>query len=410
VTRFHRDMPIHAAPQRDPRSIITPDAFEVAPALLGLPLAPPGRRLAALLIDLAVVGLITLLTKSFALVLGLVAAVLFIREGFKRTPVPGTAFGRAMRLSVGCLGTWIGIITVIVGLVVAGKLGNGGRGGDDTPAPAVSPEASLSGVAGLRTLIEGVGDARRIEQAETRDEALTAATDLARRGFEAGMSQEQVRDVLVDVLPDDAAWSPETEVIVDEALAAALGDTALVRGTAKVAEASTAEASTADADTTVTGFADPVVADSLRAMQSRVASLTTSTESQQRELQSLREELRKEQEGGALLAAFRGFLDELGFGFGWASLYLTVMLSWWKGQTIGKRLLKIRVLRLDGEPITWWTAFERAGGYAAGIATGLLGFAQVYWDSNRQAIHDRIVGTVVVMDGAEKVVDWEKAL
>ena len=347
-------MPIHAPPQRDPRSIITPDAFEVAPALLGLPLASPGRRLAALLIDLAVVGLITLLTKNVALVLGFVAAALFIREGFRRTPVRGTAFGRAMRLSVGCLGTWIGIITLVAGLAVAGKLGNGGRDEADTPAPTGSPEVSMSGV---------------------------------------------------DVLPDDAAWSPETEVIVDEALAGAVGDTALVRETASLAEADTAAA-----DSTLTGFADSVLADSLRSMRARVASLSTSTESQQRELQSLREELRREQEGGALLSAFKGFLDELGFGFGWASLYLTVMLSWWKGQTIGKRLLKIRVLRLDGEPITWWTAFERAGGYAAGIATGLLGFAQVYWDSNRQAIHDRIVGTVVVMDGAEKVIDWEKAL
>jgi uncharacterized RDD family membrane protein YckC len=103
-------------------------------------------------------------------------------------------------------------------------------------------------------------------------------------------------------------------------------------------------------------------------------------------------------------------VDELGFGFGWASLYMTLMLSWWNGQTIGKRLLRIRVLRLDGEPITWWVAFERAGGYAAGFATGLLGFAQVFWDANRQAIHDRIVGTVVVLDGAPKALDWESAL
>ncbi len=106
----------------------------------------------------------------------------------------------------------------------------------------------------------------------------------------------------------------------------------------------------------------------------------------------------------------REFVDELGFGFGWASLYLTVFLSWWKGQTVGKRMMGIRVVRLDGEPITWWTAFERAGGYAAGFATGLLGFAQVFWDANRQAIHDRIVGTVVVMDKAERVSDWESAL
>ncbi|HSH76187.1 MAG TPA: RDD family protein, partial [Longimicrobiales bacterium] len=111
-----------------------------------------------------------------------------------------------------------------------------------------------------------------------------------------------------------------------------------------------------------------------------------------------------------LLGSLMSFLDELGFGFGWASVYLTVMLSWWRGQTIGKRLFRIRVLRLDGEPITWWVAFERAGGYAAGLATGLLGFAQVYWDANRQAIHDRIVGTVVVLDAAPKVLDWESAL
>ena len=51
-----------------------------------------------------------------------------------------------------------------------------------------------------------------------------------------------------------------------------------------------------------------------------------------------------------------------------------------------------------------------SGGYAAGFATVLPGFAQVFWDANRQGIHDRIVGTVVIMDGAEKVADWESAL
>lgn len=396
-------MPILAAPQRDPRSIVTPDAFEVAPALLGLPLAPPGRRLAALLIDLAVIGILTQLTKSFGVVLGLVIAVLFVREGFKRTPVRGSAFGRAMRLSVGCLGAWIGIITLVVWLAVEGLFT--GADGDEADAPAAgeAPSATLSGVGGLMTLVESVADARRIEGAATRDEALAGATDLARRGYRAGLTEEQLRDVLTEVLPDDAAWSPETELIVDEALAAAMGDTTLSAAAASVPGDSAGAAAHS-------ASLDPVVADSLRRLHAEVASLTAASESQQRDLDRLREELRDAEEGGGVLRTVRGFLDELGFGFGWASLYLTVMLSWWKGQTIGKRLLKIRVLRLDGEPITWWTAFERAGGYAAGLATGLLGFAQVYWDSNRQAIHDRIVGTVVVVDGAEKVLDWEKAL
>ena len=55
-----------------------------------------------------------------------------------------------------------------------------------------------------------------------------------------------------------------------------------------------------------------------------------------------------------------------------------------------------QVVRLNGQPITLWVAFERLGGYAAGVATGLLGFFQIFWDPNRQGIHDRIAGTAVI--------------
>lgn len=395
-------MPIHAAPLRDPRTIITPDAFEVSRELLGLPLAPPIKRLAALLIDLAVIGAITLLTKSFALVLGLVVAVLFIREGFKRTPVKGSVFGRAMRLSVGCLGTWIGIITVIVWMAV-GVGGSRDSGRDAEPDVQTSSEGSsvsATGLTGLLSLAQGIEEARIIEEADNADEARGAATDLARRAFAAGISEQDLRGILADVIPDDAEWSGESQAIVDQAVATALGDPTFAREGAAVAPVDTAGGM----------IVDLVVVDTLLKLEARVATLAASAEEQQRSLEEAREELRRERDGGLGLSALRGFADELGFGFGWASLYLTVMLSWWKGQTIGKRVMKIRVLRLDGEPITWWAAFERAGGYAAGIATGLLGFAQVFWDSNRQAIHDRIAGTVVVIDGADKVLDWEKVL
>lgn len=58
----------------------------------------------------------------------------------------------------------------------------------------------------------------------------------------------------------------------------------------------------------------------------------------------------------------------------------------------------IRIIRLDGQQIGWWAAFERFGGYAAGVATGLLGFAQISWDRNRQAVQDKISETVVIRD------------
>lgn len=58
--------------------------------------------------------------------------------------------------------------------------------------------------------------------------------------------------------------------------------------------------------------------------------------------------------------------------------------------------MKIQVIRLNAKPINLWFSFERFGGYAAGLTTGLIGFFQIYWDKNRQAIHDKIAGTVVI--------------
>jgi uncharacterized RDD family membrane protein YckC len=104
--------------------------------------------------------------------------------------------------------------------------------------------------------------------------------------------------------------------------------------------------------------------------------------------------------GGGLRDRLRNLADDLGLGFGWGALYFSAFLTWGRGQTPGKRLMRLRVVRLDRAPISLWDAFERYGGYAAGFATGLLGFAQVFWDANRQAIHDKITGTVVIQDGA----------
>src|SRR3954453_6571603 len=54
-----------AQPGFDPRKIITPESFHVAPHLLGLPLASPSRRLAAILIDLLLVAILANSGKVF---------------------------------------------------------------------------------------------------------------------------------------------------------------------------------------------------------------------------------------------------------------------------------------------------------------------------------------------------------
>ncbi|MEX2466483.1 MAG: RDD family protein [Gemmatimonadota bacterium] len=348
--------------QRDPRSIVTPDAFEVSNALLGTPLAPPSRRLVAILVDLVVIGLLTALTQSFALVLGAVIAVLLVRAGFKRVSVPGSAFARAMHASVGCLGLFVGFVTVVLwvffGVDMAVPDRSAGAGVPETPDAMIRP--------GLATAVTGATTGMAFANAEDLEAAEAAGAQLVDLGRDLGLGPTELRDVLEDLVPSDASWTSEADALIDRL----------------VSEPSAA-----------TAPADPVAVDALAA-----------------EVRQARQEAAAAGSGGGFLSWLLELVDELGFGFGWATLYMTVTLSWWKGQTIGKRLAGIRVVRLDGEPITWWTAFERAGGYAAGFATGLLGFAQVYWDANRQAIHDRIVGTVVVREGAPKVIDWESTL
>ena len=98
----------------------------------------------------------------------------------------------------------------------------------------------------------------------------------------------------------------------------------------------------------------------------------------------------------SLRSAVASWSDDLGLGLGWTVLYFSALPVWWKGQTLGKRLFKLRVVELTGKPMTLMLAFKRYGAYAAGVSTGLFGFLQVLWDSNRQALHDKAAHTVVL--------------
>jgi hypothetical protein len=98
----------------------------------------------------------------------------------------------------------------------------------------------------------------------------------------------------------------------------------------------------------------------------------------------------------SIIEWFKGIMSDLGLGLGWAALYFSVFTAWWRGQTIGKKLLGIEVVKLDGNYPSLWESFGRYGGYGAGFATGLLGFLQIYWDPNRQAIQDKISETLVL--------------
>ncbi len=419
-----------AAPnaQRDPRSIITPDAFDVSADLLGMPLAAPGRRLVAMAIDLAVIGILTLVTSSFALVLGVAAAVFFIRAGFKRTPVRGSVFGRAMRLSVGCFGLFIAVVTAALWTAYGFSFGR-----DEAPrAPVEIVDGTVTGGdVGLGDILSLAGGGLALSAAADSTAAHQALRTLVSASRDVGVDRPTLRETMLSEVPDDQDWSDNApamlEAILDEVYGRTTVDPDAAAADAELA-AEVAELPPEVAWAEYTALLDSedeslaprlgalrarllaeIAADTLRALERSLLDLESEKAQRDRQLEAASTELEEATSGG-LFAWLRRFVDELGFGFGWASLYLTVILSWWKGQTVGKKIMGLRVVRLDGEPITWWVAFERAGGYAAGFATGLLGFAQVYWDANRQAIHDRIVGTVVVLEGAKKVGNWEEAM
>lgn len=113
-------------------------------------------------------------------------------------------------------------------------------------------------------------------------------------------------------------------------------------------------------------------------------------------LRAENDELRAAIRGSSWLNAANDFSRTFGLTFGWAGVYFTLCLAWLGGRTPGKWIVGTRVVRLDGRPLTTLDAFVRYGGYAAGLATGMIGFARVLWEPNRQAIEDKIAWTVVV--------------
>jgi len=65
------------------------------------------------------------------------------------------------------------------------------------------------------------------------------------------------------------------------------------------------------------------------------------------------------------------------------------------GQTIGKKALNIRVIRMDGGPLGWGLAIGR---YFARILSSicLLGYLWMLWDPEKQTWHDKLTNTVSV--------------
>jgi uncharacterized RDD family membrane protein YckC len=117
--------------------------------------------------------------------------------------------------------------------------------------------------------------------------------------------------------------------------------------------------------------------------------------------------------GFSLLANFSSFGDRLASAPKWvyAVLGLVVFLifsgyfaffEWiWSGQTPGKRWLKLRVIREDGRPVTFWEATVRNLLRSVDILPPpfySIGLISVFVSSSDQRVGDMVAGTVVVRE------------
>ncbi|HEX6125773.1 MAG TPA: RDD family protein [Pyrinomonadaceae bacterium] len=86
-----------------------------------------------------------------------------------------------------------------------------------------------------------------------------------------------------------------------------------------------------------------------------------------------------------------------------------IFFEWlWDGQTPGKRLLKLRVIRDDGRPITLWEAiarnllrvFDAAPGFLVPIYS--IGLIVIFLSSRDQRVGDIFAGTVVIRERTDE--------
>ena len=103
-------------------------------------------------------------------------------------------------------------------------------------------------------------------------------------------------------------------------------------------------------------------------------------------------------------------VEDIWHNWGWAafnwsvgSLFQTVISAlyfigfWvWRGQTLGKMALNIKVVRRDGECLTVGAALMRYVGYIIAPFTLFIVFIWIIFDRQKQGLHDKFADSYVV--------------
>jgi uncharacterized RDD family membrane protein YckC len=82
--------------------------------------------------------------------------------------------------------------------------------------------------------------------------------------------------------------------------------------------------------------------------------------------------------------------------FGVIFSYFTYFWTRQHGQTLGQKIMGVRVVRLDGQPMSIGTSIVRVIGFWVNGLILLLGWLWPLWDAQSQGWHDKMAGTIVV--------------
>ncbi|MBZ2162875.1 RDD family protein [Alteromonas stellipolaris] len=322
------------------RDVITPYAFKVDQALLGIPLAPPVKRAMAMVID---VILIFMAAKLSATLIAFVAAMAFYKGTAQQyLPKMSSFWRRALKLFAASF-LFVSSLTVL-SLTIDFFEGDSTIQGTQINKAEQKEELSEHDKSIIRTYLAQTDDDKNCDDICQSAASANLVDQLPELAEVEDVGNSQVTRALLHLM-----------VIADgEAIAAGDGVKNLDLAPESISDEVTNESNT-----------KPVT---------------------------------------SILQWGKGIIQDLGLGFGWAAVYFTLFSLLWRGQTPGKKVCNIRVVSLSGEPLGMLDCFGRYGGYGAGFATGLLGFLQVYWDPNRQAIQDKISATVVIQGSVNQVV------
>jgi len=372
----------HFISEEETKKILTPFAFEIDKTLFGIPIAKPWRRAVAIAIDAL---LIVILSQAPGELLAVVIAVTFFRLGNKkRAKELGKVKGRKRRAISRAVGAFILLVVLLTTLPA---MFNGG--GSDSDKPAKQEKASI--------LTSEDVIAINSDDLSFKDSILLTAVTASTINR---ISNSECKGV--------NCWQKELLPLVQSLSELSLNRKTVegaIKGMVEATELTEVEQaqlnkrllekyqSVGDKSTiseSKTASASPILNPEDKSDKAETSSSTINEESKIKKNEDAKEPVY------SVIEMVKNLINDLGLEFGWAAFYFTVFTALWNGQTPGKKVTNIKVLQLDGTPLSLMDSFGRYGGYAAGLATGLLGFMQVYWDPNRQAIHDKISATVVI--------------